>query len=324
MAYTVLARRYRSADFDQLVGQEHVARTIKNAIATNRIAHAFLFTGTRGTGKTSSARILAKCLNCQSFDQPTPTPCGKCNSCLAIATGDDIDVIEIDAASNTGVDDVRDVIENSQYRPAHSRFKVYIIDEVHALSKNAFNALLKTLEEPPEHVVFILATTEVEKVLPTILSRCQRYDFRNIGTREIAAHLAEIAKAEKIDADPDALMLIAKAGAGSMRDALSLLDRMLSAADGKLTTGTLEQMLGLPRSGQMFELVQFIGEGRVKEALEKAANLVQSGLSPESLTAALIDYFRNLMILRICGKGSDLVEVPGLPIDDLARQAGAV
>jgi DNA polymerase-3 subunit gamma/tau len=321
MSYTVLARRYRSGTFDELVGQGHVAQTLKNAITSNRIAHAFLFTGTRGTGKTSSARILAKCLNCQSTDKPTPTPCGKCDSCTAIARGDDIDVIEIDAASNTGVDDVRDVIENSQYRPARARFKVYIIDEVHALSKNAFNALLKTLEEPPEHVKFILATTEVEKVLPTILSRCQRYDFRNIPTREIAAHLKTVVKAEKIDADDDAILLIAKAGAGSMRDALSLLDRMLSAAGSKLTTATLEQMLGLPRSAQMFDLAQAVGEGQVKSVLQQTDALVHGGLSPESLVAALVDYLRNLLVLRTCGRESDLVEVPGLAIEELDKQA---
>src|SRR4051812_19621602 len=213
MAYTVLARRYRSGDFDQLVGQQHVAQTLKNAITSNRLAHAFLFCGTRGTGKTSSARILAKCLNCEAFDAPTPVPCGKCNSCTAIARGDDIDVIEIDAASNTGVDNVREIIENAQFRPARSRFKVYIIDEVHMLSKSAFNALLKTLEEPPEHVKFILATTEAEKVLPTILSRCQRYDFRNIPTREIAGHLKSICQQEKIEADDAAILLVAKSGA---------------------------------------------------------------------------------------------------------------
>ena len=229
MSYTVLARRYRSTTFDDVIGQDHVAQTLKRAIESGRIAHAYLFCGTRGVGKTSMARILAKALNCESSDQPTVTPCGKCNSCVAIARGDDMDVIEIDAASNRGIDNIRDLISNSQYRPTRSRFKIYIIDEVHGLSKDAFNALLKVLEEPPSHVKFILATTEPEKVLATILSRCQRYDFRNISTREIADHLNEICRSEKIKADADSLLLIAKAGAGSMRDALSLLDRMLSA-----------------------------------------------------------------------------------------------
>ena len=321
MAYTVLARRYRSGTFDELVGQGHVAQTLKNAITTGRLAHAFLFTGTRGTGKTSSARILAKCLNCEKYDAPTVTPCGQCYSCQAIARGDDLDVIEIDAASNTGVDNVREIIENAQFRPARSRFKVYIIDEVHMLSKSAFNALLKTLEEPPEHVKFILATTESEKVLPTILSRCQRYDFRNIPTREIAAHLKHVCAQEKIAADDAAILLVAKSGAGSMRDALSLLDRLLSAVGQELTVGAIEQLLGLPRSGQIFDLVAVLSAGDVKAVLEQTDALITSGLSPESLAAALIDHLRNLLILRTCGKQSDLVEVPGLGLDDLADQA---
>src|SRR5437016_6747860 len=267
MSYTVLARKYRSATFDEIVGQEHVAQTLKRAIESGRIAHAYLFCGTRGTGKTSMARILAKALNCEKSKGPTPSPCGKWETCLAIARGDDIDVIEIDAASNTGVENVRELIENSRYRPARSRFKVYIIDEAHMLSKQAFNALLKTLEEPPEHVKFILATTEPEKLLPTILSRCQRFDFRNIPSREIAAHLKEISKQEKIKADEDALLLIAKAGAGSMRDALSLLDRLLSVGEKELTVELIEQMLGLPKADLIFKLAQSIGEGDLKAVL---------------------------------------------------------
>src|SRR5215203_651593 len=259
MAYTVLARRYRSSTFDEVVGQDHIAGTLKRAIESGRIAHAYLFCGTRGTGKTSTARILAKCLNCEKSDKPTAEPCSKCNSCQGIARGEDIDVIEIDAASNTGVDNVRDLISNAQFRPARSRFKVYIIDEVHMLSKSAFNALLKTLEEPPGHVKFILATTEPEKVLPTILSRCQRYDFRNIPTREIAGHLKDITKREKIKADEEALFLVAKAGAGSMRDSLSLLDRLLSVGERTLTTEMIEQLLGLPKAQLMFDLAQAIG-----------------------------------------------------------------
>jgi DNA polymerase III subunit gamma/tau len=320
--YTVLARKYRSTNFDELVGQEHVANTLKRAIESGRIAHAYLFCGTRGTGKTSSARILAKALNCQKFDAPTPTPCGKCDSCVAIARGDDIDVIEIDAASNTGVDNVREIIENANYRPARSRFKVYIIDEVHMLSKSAFNALLKILEEPPSHVKFILATTEPEKVLPTILSRCQRYDFRNISSKEIAGHLKEICKKEKIAADDDALALVAKAGAGSMRDALSLLDRLLSLGDKKLDAKDVEQILGLPRSQLIFELVDSIGGGDVKETLQRAGNLISSGLSPDGLVAAISDHLRNLLIALTCGKDSELLDLPGLSNSDLAAQAG--
>src|SRR3954467_4094822 len=321
MSYTVLARRYRSRTFDEVIGQEHVAQTLKRAIESGRIAHAYLFCGTRGTGKTSMARILAKALNCESFKAPTTTPCNKCNSCLAVARGDDIDVIEIDAASNTGVDNVRDLISNAQYRPARSRFKVYIIDEVHMLSKSAFNALLKTLEEPPEHVKFILATTEPEKVLPTILSRCQRYDFRNIPTREIAEHLKSIAKQEKIKADDDALLLVAKAGAGSMRDSLSLLDRLLSIGEKNLTVELIEQMLGMPRAQAIFELVQSIGTGDVKECLQQSSSLISGGLSADTLIASLVDHLRNLLVLRTCGRDSDLVEMPGIAMDDLDAQA---
>jgi DNA polymerase-3 subunit gamma/tau len=321
MSYTVLARKYRSGNFDELIGQEHIARTLRKAIESGRIAHAYLFCGTRGTGKTSTARILAKCLNCETSDQPTPNPCGECASCKAIARGDDIDVIEIDAASNTGVDNVRDIIANAGYRPARSRFKVYIIDEVHMLSKAAFNALLKTLEEPPEHVKFILATTEPEKVLPTILSRCQRYDFRNIPTREIVGHLKTIAKSEKIDADEEALFLVAKAGAGSMRDSLSLLDRLLSVGEKTLSVEMIEQLLGLPRSQLIFDLAQAIGEAKVGEVLAQADRIIANGLAPDTLIASLIDHLRNLLIIRTCGADSTLVEVPGIALEDLQAQA---
>ncbi len=321
MSYLVLARKYRSADFDDVIGQDHVAKTLKRAIETSRIAHAYLFCGTRGVGKTSMARILAKALNCEKFDEPTPTPCGKCTSCLAIARGEDMDVIEIDAASNTGVDNVRDLIANSQFHPSRSRFKVYIIDEVHMLSKQAFNALLKTLEEPPGHVKFILATTEPEKVLPTILSRCQRYDFRNISTREIADHLKEVCKNEKIKADDEALLLIAKAGAGSMRDALSLLDRLLSYGEKNLSVEMLEQLLGMPRSQIIFDLVEAIGGEDVKKSLGIVDGQLRSGMSADTLIAGLTDHLRNLLIIRTCGSDSELVEVPGLSLDDLAKQA---
>jgi DNA polymerase-3 subunit gamma/tau len=233
-----------------------------------------------------------------------------------------MDVIEIDAASNTQVEKTREVvIDNAQYRPAHSRFKIYIIDEAHMLSKSSFNALLKTLEEPPEHVKFILATTEPEKLLPTILSRCQRYDFRNIPTREIADHLAAICKQEKIKADDDALLLVAKAGAGSMRDSLSLLDRLLSIGEKHLTIETIEQLLGMPKAQAIFDLVQAIGEGKLKDVLNRSSKLVSGGLSTDALLANLIEHLRNLLVLRTCGKDSELVEVPGIPMDELFAQA---
>jgi len=321
MAYTVLARRYRSKTFDDVVGQEHIAQTLKKAIESGRIAHAFLFCGTRGTGKTSMARILAKALNCASGQGPVTVPCGKCDSCLSIARGEDLDVFEIDAASHTGVDNVREIIENSQYRPARSRYKIYIIDEVHMLSKSAFNALLKTLEEPPDHVKFILATTEAEKVLPTIQSRCQRYDFRNIPTRQIAAHLKGICQSEKIEADEDALALVAKAGAGSMRDALSLLDRLLSIGETRLSVQTIEQLLGLPRSQLLFELAEAIGQADVAATLRQTDTMLGTGLSVDAVIASLVDHLRNLLVVLACGIDSGLVEVPGVNPADLAAQA---
>ncbi|MGH7176965.1 MAG: DNA polymerase III subunit gamma/tau [Tepidisphaeraceae bacterium] len=321
MAYLVLARKYRSQTFDDVVGQKHVADTLKKAIESGRISHAYLFAGTRGTGKTSMARILAKALNCESSDKPTPVPCGKCNSCKSIADGNSMSVIEIDAASNTQVEKTREVIiDNASYRTA-GRYRIYIIDEAHMLSKQSFNALLKTLEEPPSHVVFILATTEPEKLLPTILSRCQRYDFRNIPTREIAGHLKKICDDEGVQFDQDAILLVAKAGAGSMRDALSLLDRLLSSGEKKLTVELMEQMLGIPRIGNIFDLVALIGGGDVKGVLEKSTKLIADGLSPEALVTALTDYLRNLLIITACGPQSDLLEVPGISTDELASQA---
>src|SRR5690349_14519404 len=317
MSYTVLARRYRSSTFDEVVGQDHIAQTLKRAIESERIAHAYLFCGTRGTGKTSTARIVAKCLNCQSSDKPVTKPCDKCESCISIARGDAMDVVEIDAASNTQVDKTREaVIDNAAYRPAFSRFKIYIIDEVHMLSKSSFNALLKTLEEPPEHVKFILATTEPEKIPNTILSRCQRYDFRNIPTREIAEHLKRICKDEKIKADDDALLLVAKAGAGSMRDSLSLLDRLLSIGERTLSADMIEQLLGLPKAQLLYDLAQAIGSGDTGSVLKQTDAIINGGMSVDSLIAALVDHLRNLLILRTCGPDSTLVEVPGLAMKD--------
>jgi DNA polymerase-3 subunit gamma/tau len=320
MSYTVLARRYRSATFDQIVGQEQIAQTLKKAIETGRIAHAYLFCGTRGTGKTSTARILAKCLNCQKYPKPTPVPCNACESCKSIDAGISMSVQEIDAASHTGVDNVREIIEDSR-NSAAGRFRIYIIDEVHMLSKSAFNALLKTLEEPPEHVKFILATTEPEKVLPTILSRCQRYDFRNISSRQIAEHLKDICKQEKVQADPDALALVARAGAGSMRDALSLLDRLLSLGEKQLTAASVEQLLGLPRSQRIGQLAGAIAAADVKQTLALTDGMIASGLSPDALIVALADHLRNLLVTLTCGADSPLLDLPGHSPADLAAQA---
>lgn len=321
MSYTVLARRYRSSTFDEVVGQAHVAQTLKRAIESGRIAHAYMFCGTRGTGKTSMARILAKALNCDNATGPTTTPCGECRSCQGIARGDDMDVIEMDAASNRGIDEVRKIIENSRLCPSRGRFKIYIIDEVHALTKEAFNSLLKVLEEPASHVKFILATTEPEKVLATILSRCQRYDFHNIPVKEIAGHLRDICAREGVQPQEDALMLIAKAGNGSMRDALSVLDRMLSVGDKTLTVEMIEEMLGLPRSQLVFDLVQKIGTGDIKGLLTLANAIIFQGLSMDTLLASMIEHLRNLLVVRTCGMQTDLVEVFGVTPEDLNQQA---
>ena len=309
MSYTVLARRYRSQTFDDVVGQEASARTLKNAIATDRVAHAYLFTGTRGVGKTTMARILAKALNCLKSDTPTPTPCCECESCQAIHEGEDIDVLEIDGASNTGVEHIRELRQNSIYRPARARFKIYIIDEVHMLSVSAFNALLKTLEEPPEHVKFILATTEPNKVLATIQSRCQRFDFRNIQPKEIAAQLQKILAAEGIQAEDALVRRVARLANGSMRDALSLLDQLLSMSEGKLTLELLAELLGTPRSERIAALSDAISGGDIGAVLTQADAALGEGLALEPLAQALQEHFRDLLIFRHCPADTDLVDV---------------
>ena len=243
MAYRVLARTYRSRTFDEVVGQAPVATTLTNAIRSDRVHHGYLFTGTRGVGKTTMARILAKALNCLSYDAPTTTPCGQCDSCVLVAEGEDVDVVEIDAASNTGVDNIRELRSNATLCPSRSRFKIYIIDEVHMLSAGAFNALLKILEEPPPHVKFILATTEIQKVPATIQSRCQQFDFQAIDTAAITKHLASICKLEKVRADDDVLRRIARLGQGSMRDAMSLLDKLMSFEAKHLTLAVADEII---------------------------------------------------------------------------------
>ena len=236
MAYTVLARRYRSQKFDDVVGQTAISQTLRNAIKTDKVAHAYLFTGTRGVGKTTTARILAKSLNCLASDKPTVDPCLKCDSCLAVNAGTDIDVIEIDGASNRGIENVRELRNNAIYRPARARFKIYIIDEVHMLTTEAFNALLKILEEPPAHIKFIFATTEANKVPATIQSRCQRFDFTNISPADIISQLKKILNDENIKFEDDCIIALARLANGSMRDALSLLDQLISAAEHYLAS----------------------------------------------------------------------------------------
>ncbi|QYK47522.1 MAG: DNA polymerase III subunit gamma/tau [Phycisphaeraceae bacterium] len=298
MAYTVLARRYRSQDFDSVVGQEAIARTLKNAIDTDRVAHAYLFCGTRGVGKTSMARIFAKALNGGSPEIDA-----------LIMQGKDTDVIEIDAASNTGVDNVRELIANAAYRPLRGRLKIYIIDEVHMLSNNAFNALLKTMEEPPEHVKFILCTTDAHKVPATIASRCQRFDFRNIPASQIAEHLRSVVKSEERTAEPELLHAVAKLGNGSMRDALSLLDRLMASGEKKLTVRLLEELLGLPDRELTGTLIDRIAEGDAGEALKAADALLSRGNSIDQMLDAIVERLRDLMVLAACGPETTLVDL---------------
>ncbi len=312
MSYTVLARRYRSKDFDQLVGQNAIAQTLQAAVKANKVAHAYLFTGTRGVGKTSTARIFANALN---------NPNNAADIHAAIMRGQDTDTIEIDAASNNSVDNARDLIANAGYRPLRGHKKVYIIDECHMLSQAAFNALLKTMEEPPEHVVFILCTTETHKVPATIQSRCQRFDFRNIPASQIAKHLSEVVKGESIDADDELLHMVARLASGSMRDALSLMDRLIAAGQKRLTPDLLEDLLGLPDRAVISELIDAIGDSNPAAALERANALLSRGTGSETLLTTLAERLRDLMILRICGTNTELVDLHPEAREQAAEQA---
>ncbi|NOT01813.1 MAG: DNA polymerase III subunit gamma/tau [Phycisphaerales bacterium] len=322
MSYTVLARRYRSQTFEDLVGQEAIATTLKNAVTLGRVHHGYLFTGTRGVGKTSTARLLAKALNCLNSDKPTPKPCCACDACRLIAEGEDLDVIEIDAASNTGVDDIRLLRENAAYRPARSRYKVYIIDEVHMLSTNAFNALLKTLEEPPEHVKFILATTEIQKVPATITSRCQRFDFKRIGVDAIAGQLSSILKQEGLEADDAVIRRVARLADGSMRDALSLLDQVVASSGGQLTVAALEDILPSPHDEAVAALIDQVADGNAAGALACVDRAYTNGQTADRLCELLIGHLRTLMLMNVCGADSELVDVASNVRDAMTSQAG--
>lgn len=290
--YRVLARKYRPQTLEQLVGQEVLVKTLTQGIERGRLPQAFLFHGIRGVGKTTTARILAKALNCVGLDGqggPTPNPCGGCSSCLAIAEDRHLDVVEMDAASHTGVDDVREVIEAARYKAVNGRYKIYIIDEVHMLSKSAFNALLKTLEEPPPHVKFIFATTELRKIPDTVLSRCMRFDLSRIDPKALLTHLQTIAHQEKITVEDDALTLIVRAGDGSARDSLSLFDQAIALSEGDVTTEIVRNMLGLVDRGQVFSLLQNLLSGQASQALNDLREIYQRGGDPLSVLLDLMD-----------------------------------
>jgi DNA polymerase-3 subunit gamma/tau len=297
MAYTVLARKYRPQTFDDLVGQEHVARTLENAIRSDRVAHAFLFTGVRGVGKTTTARLLAKALNCEKG--PTPTPCNVCDPCRDITAGIDVDVQEIDGASNNSVEDVRRLQESLPYRPQRDRSKIVIVDEVHMLSTGAFNAFLKTLEEPPDHVKFIFATTESHKVPITIRSRCQQYDFRLIPHRLIAARIGEILAEENLTADDEAISIVAREAAGSMRDALTLLDQLVAVSDDRITADTVATSLGIAAREALYGVAQAILEGDGAAVVAAVDGLADRSVDMQHFARQLLQLIRDLVVLKL-------------------------
>ncbi|MBV9008875.1 MAG: DNA polymerase III subunit gamma/tau [Verrucomicrobia bacterium] len=299
MSYEVFARKYRPQTFDDLVGQTHVSRTLKNAVEQNRLAHAYLFVGPRGTGKTSTARILARALNCSKSPKPTTQPCGECDNCREISSGNSLDVLEIDGASNNGVEQVRELRDNVRYAPAKSRFKIYIIDEVHMLSQAAFNALLKTLEEPPPHVKFIFATTEPQKVLATILSRCQRFDLHRIPINLIAQHLQLIARKEKLTLAPAAAHAIARGAEGGMRDAESMLDQLVAFCGAQIDEADVLNVFGFTSQQTVSEFIGKILRGETADALESLHQQCEAGKDMTKLISDAIAYLRDLLVFKV-------------------------
>ncbi len=308
MSYLVLARKYRPQTFDEVIKQNHVTQTLTNAIKSGRVAHAILFTGPRGTGKTTVARILAKAMNCK--EGPTPMPCNTCRSCREITAGNAVDVFEIDGASNNGVEQIRSLRENINYMPAHSLNKIYIIDEVHMLSISAFNALLKTLEEPPSHVMFIFATTEPHKIPVTILSRCQRHDFKLIDIESISNHMKDLCSKEHIDIAEESLMLIAREAGGSIRDALSLLDQVMACSEGTISYKNILDILGVADRKIIFDISNAILRKDIPEALNVVDEIYDRGYEMKKFYADIIEHFRNLLVVKMGKNISKLINLP--------------
>ncbi|MBV9035297.1 MAG: DNA polymerase III subunit gamma/tau [Acidobacteriaceae bacterium] len=319
--YQVIARKYRPQTFSELIGQEHVQKTLTNAIASGRLAHGYIFSGQRGTGKTTVARILARCLNC--IHGPTPNPCGVCSSCVEISTGSSVDVIEIDAASNRGINEMREIRENVRYRPARDRYKVFIIDEAHQITKEAFNALLKTLEEPPEWVVFILCTTEANEIPNTIVSRCQQFTFRSVDFAELMNRLRHIVAQEGIEADDETLSVIAQAGEGSVRDSLSALDQAIARCGRTLGVAEIRALLGLFGTESLRAVAEALQANDGNRMLEIAEELERGGQSLQHFCRELSRYWRNLLVAKIIGKPTRLIAASDREQEGLLETANA-
>src|SRR3954469_16427019 len=321
MSYQVLARKYRPQRFSDVIGQEHVTGTLKNAIEQGRVAHGYIFSGHRGIGKTTVARILAMSLNCRSNDHPVAEPCGVCESCTEIRAGNAVDVIEIDAATNRGIDEIRELREAARYRPARDRFKIYILDEAHQITDAAFNALLKTLEEPPDHIVFMLATTQPEDIPQTIRSRCQHFSFRAVKFDDIVGQLRDLVGKEKIEADDDALALLAEAGDGSMRDALSILDQAIASSTGKLTADSVRNLVGAAPAHILEQLMQSVSESNSEGMLRQVDHLIGEGHSPTHFARQMVRFLRNATVAKIAGKDSQLLQISSEERERVSRVA---
>jgi DNA polymerase III subunit gamma/tau len=318
MSYQVLARKYRPQRFSDVIGQEHVTRTLKNALSLGRIAHGYIFSGHRGIGKTTVARILAMALNCRSADKPVAEPCGVCDSCLEIRAGNSVDVIEIDAATNRGIDEIRELREAARYRPARDRYKIYILDEAHQITDAAFNALLKTLEEPPGHVVFMLATTQPEDIPQTIRSRCQHFSFHAVKFDDILRQLREIAGKENIVVEDDALALLAEAGDGSMRDALSILDQAIASTSDQITADGVRQLVGAAPSHTLEQVMEAVAQSDSESVLRLVDTLINEGHSPVHFARQMVRFLRNAVVAKVAGSDSQLLQISS---DERARVA---
>ena len=321
MSYQVLARKYRPQRFSDVIGQEHVTRTLKNAIEQQRIAHGYIFSGHRGIGKTTIARILAMALNCQSSDRPVSEPCGVCDSCVEIRAGNSVDVIEIDAATNRGIDEVRELRDAARYRPARDRYKIWILDEAHQITDAAYNALLKTLEEPPSHVVFMMATTQAEDIPQTIRSRCQHFSFHAVSFDDIVGQLRDIAGKEGIRADDHALAMLADAGDGSMRDALSIMDQAIASSGDRLSADSVRGLVGTVGSAILEDVMDAVARNSSEDVLRTIDRLLVEGHSAQHFARQMVRFLRNATVAKVAGRDSSLLQISTEERERVARVA---